>query len=504
MLSFLHITNLTYGWPSQQQSLFENLNITLESGWTGLVGPNGCGKTTFLRLLSDDLHPDAGQIDLPGVVLLCDQRTDEAPDGLEDLLCFPDAFSGRLVSQLRLEADWPWRWDTLSHGERKRAQIAVALWKDPDVLLADEPTNHLDEESRKLLTAVLSEYRGIGLIVSHDRALLDGLCSQTLFLGEGAPRMRPGGVSAGLEERDKEDLRDRREFEASRRELKRLEAESRRRARKVEADAGKNSKKRLTSKDHDGRAKIDMARVTGRDGKAGRLKSQLDGRLEAARERASSASIRRIHDGGITLTGRRSSSDRIVFLEAGRMDFGDGRGVAWPDLVIGPEDRIGLTGPNGAGKSRLLGLLLEASQSVSAETLVIPQELPEDAGRVLMGEVGSLTREEKGAVFSAVDRLGSNPVRLMGTESPSPGETRKLMLALGLVRRPEWIVMDEPTNHMDLFSVRHLESALRDFPGALLLVSHDRIFLDSLTETEWRIGSEGEQGDGFRRVEIFR
>ncbi len=494
MSFFLRITDFNYTWPSQEYALFENLNLTLESGWTGLVGPNGCGKSTLLRLIAGELNPYAGRLDVPGTVLLCEQRTDEPPDGLADLLCYPDAASGRLASLLHLESDWPWRWDTLSHGERKRAQIAEALWKDPDVLLADEPANHLDAQSRELLSGALSEYRGIGLIVSHDRSLLDCLCGRTLFLDEKPVRLRPGGVSAGLEERGKEDLRNLREFEASKRELKRLEEEARRRAQKVAADAGKNSKKKLDAKDSDMRFKIDTARILGRDGKAGRLKTRMDGRVEAARERVASASLRRNQEGGITIAGRRSSSDRVAELPAGRTDFGGGRGLEWPDLIVGPEDRIAVEGPNGAGKSRLIGLLLEASRSMSAEILSIPQELPEDAGRDLMKRIGGLSREEKGAVFSAVDRLGSDPVRLMSTESPSPGETRKLILALGLARSPEVIVMDEPTNHMDLFSVRHLETALSGFPGALILVSHDKVFLEALTETEWRIVPEGAGG----------
>ena len=111
-----------------------------------------------------------------------------------------DGQAWELRGRLGLEEDWIGRWDSLSHGERKRAQIAVALWRRPSVLAIDEPTNHLDREARRMLAEALRRYDGIGLLVSHDRELLDELCRQCVFVEPPVVTVRPGGYTQGVEQ----------------------------------------------------------------------------------------------------------------------------------------------------------------------------------------------------------------------------------------------------------------------------------------------------------------
>lgn len=160
-----------------------------------------------------------------------------------------------------------------------------------------------------------------------------------------------------------------------------------------------------------------------------------------------------------------------------------------------PKDRIALTGPNGAGKSTLLRWLLPHLNVPPGQITYVPQEIDAGQCRDILARVRGLPHEPLGHLMTIVSRLGSRPHWLMESREPSPGETRKLMLALGMTRKPHIIIMDEPTNHMDLPSIECLEAALADCPCGLVIVSHDRPFLEKLTRTEWRI-VRNEQAEG--------
>jgi macrolide transport system ATP-binding/permease protein len=503
----LQCSSVSFTYSGLTEPLIEELSFVSDRGWTGVVGPNGCGKSTLLLLATGRLEPDLGRIIRPDVALYCEQRTDQPPSRLGELLCFPDAHAGKLASVLGLDADWPYRWETLSHGERKRAQVAVALWATPQLMAVDEPTNHLDRHARSQLIDALGSYDGVGLIVSHDRTLLDTLCSQCLFLeGGGGAVVRPGGVTAGMEQRERERLEHRRRYDQVAREQRSIEAEAARRREQASAQNRKRSKRSLGWKDSDAREKVDRARVSGADGQAGRLLNQLDGRRAQASQRLSGLDRPVMERVGISVHGSRSQRDQLLRRPPGVFHLPDGRQVAHPEIVVRPVDRIALQGRNGAGKTTLLRLLLEdagcasglgsGSTPGSVDTLWIPQEISAEQSAGLVNEVRSLEHDALGRVISTVSRLASDPESLLQTTLPSPGETRKLMLALGLERSPSLIVMDEPTNHLDLVSMRCLESALAEFEGALLLVSHDDVFVDSLATTFWVIE------DGSLRVRL--
>ena len=175
------VNNLTYRYEAQEQYLFHRLNVSFQRGFTGVIGPNGAGKTTLLRLVTGQLSCTEGVIAGVENAVYCAQRTDHAPTALNDLLQDYDAAAYALRGKLGVEDDFLERWNVLSHGERKRAQIACALWLQPDVLAIDEPTNHIDMAARQMLLDSVKRFSGVGLIVSHDRDLLDDLCDQCLW-----------------------------------------------------------------------------------------------------------------------------------------------------------------------------------------------------------------------------------------------------------------------------------------------------------------------------------
>lgn len=487
-LAFQHIT---FAYDGAASPLLENITAHFPDGWTGIVGANGTGKTTVLHLAAGVLNHQQGTIRRPGHIVFCPQRTDNAPEQLPHLIDATDADASVLRGKMRIMDDWGERWETLSHGERKRAQIAVALWLQPDVLLIDEPTNHIDFTARALLAEALGAFRGIGLLVSHDRELLDLLCSQCLFLDPPQAVMRPGNYTEAANEARREEeslLSERQVLEQN---LERLSTVSRRRHTEAARADRKKSKRSLARGDSDGRAKIDCARVSGKDGQAERLANQLQGRLAHMRERVSSLKVKKRYASNFWLDSSASPRQRLFTISADTINLDGARRLIIPDLTMLRHDRIAITGANGLGKSTFISHLLR-QLTISADHLIyVPQEIDLTRTRDIMAEVHRLSPEQLGRVMTVVSGLGSRPERLLQNIDASPGELRKVLLALGVIRRPYLIIMDEPTNHLDLPAIECLEEALCDCPCGILLVSHDLRFLSRVADTRWHLKQEG-------------
>jgi ATPase subunit of ABC transporter with duplicated ATPase domains len=484
--------SVEFAHPGMTEPLFSDLTVQFPPGWTGVVGPNGAGKTTLLRVATGRLEAQGGTVHGQGGALYVAQRTDEVPEFFEDFIWAPDA--APLKARLRVGDDWPERWETLSHGERKRAQIGVALWREPAVLALDEPSNHIDADARRLLVEALRSFSGVGLLVSHDRTLLDELCGQCLLLDPPGAVLRPGGVSAALAEQEKEEGAARSANEALRRTEGRLREEAQRRrviAEQKTAAARGSKQKKIPAHDHDGRAQRQLAKVSGKDAYAGKMVAQMRQRAGKLGEQRAKIEVRKRYETGIWVEGASFlPRDFLLRMPAGDLPLGGGRRLSFPDLEIGGTSRIGVSGPNGLGKSTLLRHVQAQVRVPEERCVVVPQEISAEASRALLETVKRLPNDELGRVMITISRLGSRPARLLESALPSPGEVRKLLLALGIVRGPHLIVMDEPTNHMDLPGIQCLEEALAECPCAMLLVSHDEVFLEKIVETNWRLERE--------------
>ena len=483
--------NVSFAYDAMTFPILENINIHFSRGWTGIVGANGTGKTTILKLAAGELLPDKGQVTGSVNTIYCRQRTDEPPTELNAFIESLDNDAFRLKGRLNIMDDWFDRWTSLSHGERKRAQIATALWQQPEVLAVDEPTNHLDNEAREYLFDALKSFRGAGLLVSHDRELLDDLCRQCLFIEPPGVVMRPGNLSEGLlaGNQEKETLINL--HKNKKQAYLKIKKETKKR-RSVSGQADRmRSKRGLGVKDHDARSKKDMARVTNKDATAGKLLNQLNGRLKQAKEELNSIKVVKKYEMGIWVTGAKSKRKILFNLKEGVIDFGEKGRLSYPDLVMCPDNRIALTGSNGAGKSTLLKQIVNLLRLDDDRLVYIPQEISREASKGIIEKVRKFNGDKLGKMMTVVSRLGSRPERVLESKEPSPGETRKLMLAAGIANEPHLIIMDEPTNHMDLPSIQCLEDALKDCPCGLLLVSHDRLFLDHLTNKNWHIERKG-------------
>jgi macrolide transport system ATP-binding/permease protein len=492
---------VAFTYPGMTAPLIEDLTCHFAPGWTGIVGANGAGKSTLLKLAAGILAPDAGEIRSGGFAIYCEQRTDEIPVLFEDLLRAEDENAILIKIDLGIAPDWASRWRTLSHGERKRAQVGVILWRRPDVLAVDEPTNHLDIEGRALLAKALRRFHGVGLLVSHDRDLLDTLCGHSLFVEPPLCDMRRGGYTKAHHEREREEASLRRRHDLARAARKKIEREASKRREAASSSDARRSKRGLEIGDHDGREKINRARLTGKDAVAGKLLRQIRGRLKQAREKEGTVRTKKTYETGIWLAGARSKRDVLFSMTKGGIDLGGGRTLSHPDLVMRPDDRIALTGPNGAGKSTLVRAIMSSLDLPIGRVAYVPQEIDIASSAEILDRARGLPKDKLGFMMTVVSRLGSRPHRLLESVEPSPGETRKLLLAMGIADEPHLIVMDEPTNHMDLPSIECLEDALEGCPIGLLLVSHDMQFLKRLTRKRWNISAPFDRPGAYELVE---
>jgi ATPase subunit of ABC transporter with duplicated ATPase domains len=487
----VHVSHLTFSYTSAVPVL-DDVSFDLGPGWAALVGGNGAGKTTLLRLVAGDLPspPDAVRVVPSGaVVVTCPQRVDAPDDRVIALARSWESPAARLRGLLELDVADVERWEMFSPGQRKRWQVGGALAVDPDVLLLDEPTNHLDAHARDLLATALREFRGIGVLVSHDRALLDELAATTLRLSGHTIEVWGGGYQAAKEAWEA--------AEAEQREARSKAARERRKAARLldraarnraSAEAGmKRAQRTAGIKDADARGAAQTGRRAGAEARLGREVAVRKAALERADKRLASSRVEDALGGDIRFPFEPAPKEWLARLDLDRLEAG-GRRLSGPIRVgVRRSDRIRLTGRNGAGKTTLLRQLIEALAVPVERVTYLAQEFAAQEGRHIWQSVRSAGSEELGRLLSLVAVLGVDPDRLLASDEPSPGEVRKLVMARGLAAGSWLLILDEPTNHLDLPSIERLERALVSYPGAVVMVTHDDALADAVTRSRWHL-----------------
>jgi len=496
--------------------LFEDLTLSLGRERLGVVGRNGSGKSTLFRLIEGVQPPLRGELTVAGRLGVLRQTPALKPDArLLDLLGMAEIQdrlarieAGEGTEQDFAEADWeaPGRIEVvladlgladlsldhpasaLSGGQATRAGLAGLLLAQPDLLLLDEPTNNLDAEARSQVMGVIERWRGGVIVVSHDRALLRRM-DRILELSDLGPRLYGGGYDLFQERRAAEAEAARRELEAARREVgkaAREAQEARERQERRDAAGRRFASRRSEPKILLG-AQARRAEATA--GRVDRLAERRDEAVQAQLESAE-ARVERLRGLKVELPSSRLPTGRKV-LELEDLGF------AWPGQpplieglslrVLGPE-RLAIAGPNGSGKSTLLKLVSGAlkptagSVRTGVEMAVLDQraELLRPEETILDGFRRLNPDADANMAHTALARfLFRNTAAHQRVGSLSGGERLRAALAcvLSAARPPQLLILDEPTNHLDLVSLEAMETALADYDGALLVVSHDEDFL---------------------------
>lgn len=489
-MSAIHFRETSFAYSSAV-AILSHVSFSLGDGWTGIVGPNGVGKTTVLRLIDGGLSPTSGAVGLDpsnGLVIHCPQTAGSIDANIERLAEAWDGEAQALQGRLALDPAALTRWDTLSPGERKRWQVGAALHQQPDFLLLDEPTNHLDAAARALLLGALNGYGGAGVIVSHDRSVLNRLCRRILRIDEGGVELWQGNYDTARVawERDAAAQLDSYvRVKAEQRKVERRLADKRR-SSATKAARHKRQLRTAGIKDKDARSMERKGRFEGGQRQGSHEIGLLRDEAERLGLTAAEFDIKRRLGGDLYFDYEPVRRRRLLSFR-GPLQIGEVTLVSDVDVVLERADRVLLAGPNGAGKSTLLEAMMKASSLDPARILHLPQELTGQQARDLVGEMRALDSTTKGRVLGIVGVLGSDPKRILATDVPSPGEARKLLIASGLGRGAWVLLLDEPTNHLDLPSVERLEAALAAFPGAMIVVTHDEEFARETTQQQWTL-----------------
>ena len=525
MPAHLTLERLSYATPDGV-SLFDNLNLAFGAERTGLVGRNGVGKTTLLRLITGELIPVSGSVAVRGRIGVLRQAM-SPPDGatVADLL----GVRADIDRQVRIEesrgseddfANALWDLEsrieqalasvgmvgqhvdrqaaTLSGGEATRLALAGLLIQAPDLILLDEPTNNLDAEARAMVAGVLHGWKGGAIVVSHDRALLREMDRIVELSGLGA-RVYGGNYDLYLERKAQEEAAAQQGLASAERTVARVAREAQgAREKKARRDAagkrfaasgsapkillGAMAERAENSGAREGRLAEKLAE------QAGAELAEAQGRVERLRRLAFD-----LPPSGLAAGKGVLAFEDVTFAHPG------GPVLAFDLRMTGPE-RVAVTGANGAGKTTLIrlatGELEPASGRVSlgVRAALLDQKtamLRDDETLVAAFRRLNPTASDNGARAALARFLFRNVAGDKRVGSLSGGERLRAALACVLCADapPQLLILDEPSNHLDLDSLAAIEAALRGYDGALLVVSHDRDFLGA-------IGVEREMGLG--------
>ncbi len=457
--------------------LFEDASLQVNTGdRIGLIGPNGAGKSTLFSLILKENTPDEGSVSLQRSVTLGFLPQESAPSGEETILELATSFAPehadhvdyalearakRILSGLAFrESDFDRVAHTMSGGWIMRAHLARLLVMEPDLLLLDEPTNHLDLESLEWFQNHLKDYSGAILAISHDREFLNAICDSILEIRHRKLHRYRGNYDEYLVQKQAREEQHLAAYKNQQREIQELQ-------RFVERFRAKASK---------------AAQAQDRIKQLARME-----RIEAP-ERAEST----VH---FKFPQPARSGQRVMVLDNVRQGYGDHIVYENLNLTIERDQRTVLVGPNGAGKSTLLKILagmlplasgerlpghnastgyfaqhrlenLDAKRTVLQEALALPKTIPEQMARTILGSF--LFKGDD--VFKTVGVL-------------SGGEKSRLALVKLLLNPPNFLLLDEPTTHLDMPSIDALIGALRQYEGTVVFVSHDVHFIRAIAST---------------------
>ena len=490
------------GKTYQDRPIFENISFGINQGQKiALIAKNGTGKTTLLKIIAGDDAPDKGEVNQrkgTRIAYLAQEpvlnpiftveecilqsnseimqvigRYEKALNNPQDEEAYQLAFEAmdqhqawdfetqykQILSKLKLD-QLQAKVGSLSGGQRKRIALAIVLLEKPDILILDEPTNHLDLEMIEWLEAYFAKEKFTLLMVTHDRYFLERVCNEIIELDEGKLYTYKGNYSYYLDKRD---------------------------ARIIQEDVEAHKTKQSFKKELEWMRRQPKARTT-------KSKSRIED-FKVIKEKAHQR--RQEHEVQLEINMERLGTKMIEMHKVGKA-YGDKIILDQYDYTFQRNDRIGIIGKNGTGKSTFLNLITGTDHPTN--------------GKIVLGETvkfgyytqGGITIKEGQKVIDVIREFGEFIPLKKGrkisaqqllerflfdrkkqydlVEKLSGGERKRLYLCTVLIQNPNFLILDEPTNDLDIVTLNVLESFLMDFPGCLIVVSHDRYFMDKIVD----------------------
>ena len=538
-MHILHVNNITVSFAGRE--IYRDLSWVIgDRDRVALVGPNGAGKSTLFNVLMGNVEPDHGHVTMqngvrigclpqdidlspgktvietamtkPPELAVVERELNDTEAQLADHAVYSDetrlvqtlerheaqltlyermngnrhaSHVRELLAMLGFDADdYDRANEALSGGQKKMVALVQLAVSAPDILLLDEPDNHLDMTGKNQLERFILNYRGSVVIISHDRYLLDEVAGQTVELENGKLTVYHGNYSHYVNERELRRLRQRQQYVTQQKEIARIEAMIERFERWA---------KQVLSRKH-------MLAARQRR----RMLEKMDERGEV---------IERVVDQRLMdfkVAGWRGSK-KVLEFKSVTMAFGDEPLIINGDLLLRHGERVGLIGPNGAGKTVLLKLVLGEHEPIAGDIVIGPsirigfysqehQTLDTWLDMTPLDLIRSMQNSSESNAVNFLLRMAFSyeqvrqPIRTL-----SGGERSRLQLARVMLQQPNLLLLDEPTNNLDIASVEVLEDALDDFVGTVLIVSHDRYFLDQTVDRllEIRAGELTEYPGGY-------
>ncbi|MCM3538344.1 ribosomal protection-like ABC-F family protein [Priestia endophytica] len=474
MKEMLKLQNVSY--EVTENKLFDKINGKVHEGEViGIIGKNGAGKSTLLNLIHQQIQPTKGHIQWleKNIKVVFVEQEKEA---------YTSTYDRPLQRKLLTEWRVPLHdFSKLSGGEKLKARLAHGFAEESDLLLLDEPTNHLDEESLNILQNKIAAYKGTILLVSHDRAFLDDVVTKIWSIENEQLIEHQGNYSSYMKMRKERRRAEQREYEKQQKMIERIESQMDELSSWSKKAHAESTKKEGFKEYHRVKAKRTDSQVKS---KRKRLEKELDKKKveRVEDEYAVQFSIPSHHKVGKRFLEvkklTKAFNEKILFQNA--------------NFTIQHGEKVAITGENGSGKTTLLKIIM-GEESAEGDVWISPS-----------AHIGYLTQEvfdlplaqtpeqlfyretfaERGEVQNLMKHLGfmssqwKEPIEKM-----SMGERVKCKLMMYILEEKDVLILDEPTNHLDLPSREQLEETLSHYNGTLLIVSHDRYFLEKTTET---------------------
>ena len=481
-MSLINVTDLTFAYDGSYDNIFEHVSFQLDTNWRlGFVGRNGRGKTTFLNLLlgkyeyRGSISASVGFSYFPFSVADLRALAIDAVEAMD-----PDYEYWRVareMAKLQLDESVLYRpYQTLSNGEQTKLQLAVLFSKENQFLLIDEPTNHLDIRGRELVSGYLKSKKGF-ILVSHDRAFLDGCVDHILSINKADIQVCKGDFSTWWENKQRQDAFEQAENEKLKKEISRLEETAREKASwsdRVEATKI-------------GEHAYDRGYIGHKAEKMMTRSKAIEKRQNAAIEEKSGLLKNIERSDTLKIFQTPFHTRCLARLKEVAVDYGDGPVCGNVSFDIQMGDRIALRGPNGCGKSSIIKLLCGENIPYTGELwrgngLKISYVSQDASG--LRGKLTDFAREsgiEESLFLAMLAKLDVPKAQMeRDMSSLSAGQKKKVLLARSICEPMHLHIWDEPMNYIDVISRMQIESVLLEYRPTILFVEHDRTFCENV------------------------